>query len=211
MQHEQAYIPTQRSEAQAHTRFPCSHGHQERPHRIEPPPRQRPQASNGLIAVPRRTVLGICVSTPEKPVALAAGEQVPSTFSTPSNQCFTRQQRLLLPREYKAVFDGNTLKASHASLLLLVRVAEPTAPARLGLVIAKKHVRLAVQRNRVKRQLRESFRRHQHELIGLDIVALARAGLGKLDNAQLRAVIDAQWQRLLKQKRKQEQNREAEA
>ncbi|MEZ5436434.1 MAG: ribonuclease P protein component [Pseudomonadales bacterium] len=72
-------------------------------------------------------------------------------------------------------------------------------------------MRLAVQRNRIKRQLRESFRRHQHELIGLDIVALARAGLGKLDNAQLRTIIDAQWQRLLKQKRKQQQNRGAEA
>lgn len=206
MQHEQAYIPAQRFEAQAHTRFPCSHGHQKRPHRIEPPSRQRPQASDGLIAAPRRTAFGFCVSTTDEPVALAAGEQALLSPLTPSSQCFTRQQRLLLPREYKAVFDGNTLKASHASLLLLVRITDAAAPARLGLVIAKKHVRLAVQRNRIKRQLRESFRHHQHELSGLDIVALARAGLGKLDNAQLRATIDTQWQRLLKQKRKQALN-----
>lgn len=148
------------------------------------------------------------MSTLDAPVGLATGEQVPSFFTSPSSLSFTRQQRLLLPREYKAVFDGNTLKASHPSLLLLVRVVDAAAPARLGLVIAKKHVRLAVQRNRIKRQLRESFRSHQHALIGLDIVALARPGLGKLDNAQLRATIDAQWQRLLKQKRKQVQQGE---
>ena len=149
------------------------------------------------------------MSTLDAPVGLATGEQVLSVFTSPSSLSFTRQQRLLLPREYKAVFDGNTLKASHPSLLLLVRVADAAAaPARLGLVIAKKHVRLAVQRNRIKRQLRESFRSHQHALIGLDIVALARPGLGKLDNAQLRATIDAQWQRLLKQKRKQVQQGE---
>ena len=87
-----------------------------------------------------------------------------------------------------------------------MRVTGATSPARLGLVIAKKHVRLAVQRNRVKRQLRESFRRHQQVLVGLDIVVLARPGLGKLDNATLRAMIDAQWQRLLKQQRKQAQD-----
>ena len=45
----------QRFEAQAHTRFPCSHGHQKRPYRIKPPSRQRPQASDGLITATRRT------------------------------------------------------------------------------------------------------------------------------------------------------------
>lgn len=89
-----------------------------------------------------------------------------------------------------------------------MRVNCAAAPARLGLVIAKKHVRFAVQRNRIKRQLRESFRHQQEPLMGLDIVALARAGLGKLDNAQLRNMLEAQWQRLLKQKRKQTQQGE---
>ena len=124
------------------------------------------------------------MSTVDTPVVLAAGDTALPPASSPSSsrQLFTRCQRLLLPREYKAVFDGNTLKVSHPSLLLLVRVTGATSPARLGLVIAKKHVRLAVQRNRVKRQLRESFRRHQQVLVGLDIVVLARPGLGKLDN-----------------------------
>lgn len=114
---------------------------------------------------------------------------------------FGKEHRLLTPKEFKQVFDGAVFKASHRCLLLL---AIPTtgSVARMGLVIAKKHAKLAVQRNRMKRQLRESFRYHQSQLVGLDIVALAKPGLWQQDNATMRATIDEQWQRLLKQKRK---------
>ncbi len=144
----------------------------------------------------------------------------PSNSPTFSDQRFSRQHRLLTPAEFKAVFDHNHYKASHKHLLLLARKRAAPAHngirdsidvdtlrppvARLGLVIAKKHVRRAVDRNRVKRQLRDSFRLHKQDLIGLDIVALARPGLGALDNAALRAMIDAQWTRLLKQQQKAE-------
>jgi ribonuclease P protein component len=65
---------------------------------------------------------------------------------------------------------------------------------RLGLVIAKKHIATAVHRNRVKRLLRESFRQNQHLLAGLDIVILARSGLGGLDNSTINRQMDAFWQ-----------------
>ena len=142
------------------------------------------------------------MSTSDTPVVLAAGDTAFPLVSPPLQHRFTRQKSLLTPRDYKAVFDGNTLKISHPSLLLLAISASETASARLGLVIAKKHVRLAVQRNRIKRQLRDSFRHHQHALAGLDIVALARPGLWQLENTQLRTLIEAQWQRLLKQRQK---------
>lgn len=145
------------------------------------------------------------MSTDDSP----AGDPVGLVLATPSLDIsrfrFSKQQRLLQPQAFKAVFDQNTLKISHPNLLLLAKIqtAGDVVSARLGLVIAKKHIRHAVQRNRVKRLLRESFRHHQHALRGLDIVALARPGLGKLDNTQMRAVFDAQWLRLQKQKNKQ--------
>jgi ribonuclease P protein component len=43
--------------------------------------------------------------------------------------------------------------------------------ARLGLIVPKKIISTAVGRNRVKRLIRESFRLHQADLIGLDVVA----------------------------------------
>ena len=118
--------------------------------------------------------------------------------------CFGKQHRLLTPREFKAVFDGAHFKASHRSLLLLaIPGADQTAsPGRLGLVVAKKHARHAVQRNRLKRLLRDSFRHHKAELTGLDIVALVKPGLWQMENPAIRAVIEEQWARLLKQKRR---------
>ena len=112
-----------------------------------------------------------------------------------------------MPREFKAVFDGALFKASHRSLLLLAipcadLAAPADSPARLGLVVAKKHARHAVQRNRLKRLLRDSFRHHKAELAGLDIVALVKPGLWQMKNPAIRAVIEEQWARLLKQKRR---------
>ena len=123
---------------------------------------------------------------------------------------FGKSQRLLTPREFKAVFDGACFKSSHRSLLLLA-IPAPAGQARLGLVIAKKHARLAVERNRIKRQLRESFRHHQQALAGLDIVALAKPGLVQLNNEGLRKLIEEQWQRLLRQQQKAQQAAGAEA
>jgi ribonuclease P protein component len=141
----------------------------------------------------------------------AVTAQPPRDHTAGYDLCFGKQHRLLTPREFKAVFDGALFKASHRSLLLLaIPAALPQAgallqtdvPARLGLVVAKKHARLAVQRNRLKRLLRESFRHHKAELAGLDIVALVKPGLWQQENPAIRAIIEEQWARLLKQKRR---------
>lgn len=110
---------------------------------------------------------------------------------------FAPEHRLLTPAQFKNVFDGATCKASGPNLLLLSRHNDLTH-ARLGLVIAKKNIRRAVDRNRVKRIARESFRHHRAELDHLDIVVLARKGLGELDNAALHALFQDMWRRLNK-------------
>lgn len=57
---------------------------------------------------------------------------------------------------------------------------------RLGLIVAKKHIRRASVRNRVRRILREYFRQHlQHELPPLDAVAAISAPLAKNKKAKL--------------------------
>jgi ribonuclease P protein component len=67
--------------------------------------------------------------------------------------------------------------------------------ARLGLAIAKKHCRLATDRNRLKRIVRESFRLRQRELAGLDIVVLNRPDAANAGNKQLFDSLAAHWQR----------------
>jgi ribonuclease P protein component len=76
-----------------------------------------------------------------------------------------------------------TIKASNQYFLLLAK-PNGLASSRLGLVIAKKNVRLAVQRNRIKRIVRETFRLHRAQP-AIDIVVLARRGLDTLDGPEL--------------------------
>ncbi len=64
-------------------------------------------------------------------------------------------------------------------------------------MVAKKNVRFAVERNRVKRILRESFRHNQGLLPTVDIVILVRSGIGTLSNEDLRKKIDKLWRDLI--------------
>lgn len=70
----------------------------------------------------------------------------------------------------------------------------------MGLILSKRIIPLAVTRNRVKRLLRESFRRHQQELAGLDIIILARKGLGDLDNKAISKDSTSLWEKLIIQR-----------
>jgi ribonuclease P protein component len=59
--------------------------------------------------------------------------------------------------------------------------------ARLGLIVAGKIERLAVNRNRVRRILREVFRARQQELAGVDIVVRLRCRISPNNTPQMMA------------------------
>ena len=68
--------------------------------------------------------------------------------------------------------------------------------ARLGLTISKRVSKRAVERNRIKRLLRESFRRVRSQLPPLDLVVMAREQAAGVPGPELLAEIDALWRRL---------------
>ena len=115
------------------------------------------------------------------------------------NLAFGREQRLLTPQQFKAVFDSSSNKVPGKNVLLLARENQLEHP-RLGLVIGKKSVKLAVERNRIKRQIRESFRHNQDILNGVDIVIVARRGIADLSNIELRQQFDKMLKRLARQR-----------
>lgn len=96
---------------------------------------------------------------------------------------FPRQLRLTQARQYSAVFgDGDRL----ASPRLLLRVRENAVDnARLGMAISRKRARTAVLRNRIKRLLRERFRRQQAQWPALDLVVMLRGPLQLTDLGEL--------------------------
>ena len=108
---------------------------------------------------------------------------------------FPKTSRLLNAADYKAVFSNAQFKVSCRHFLVLANY-NSSSNARLGLVIAKKNVALAVQRNRIKRQLRDTFRHNRKLLDKLDLVVLARKDADKLDNKELVDTINSLWQDL---------------
>jgi ribonuclease P protein component len=68
---------------------------------------------------------------------------------------------------------------------------------RLGLVISRKAAGSAVARNRIKRQVRESFRHCQEQLGNLDIVVIGRAGMAMQPNRVLAQALEKIWKRLM--------------
>lgn len=109
---------------------------------------------------------------------------------------FPKSHRLLRPADYGKVFDDVQLKVPHKNFLILA-TPNNLGHARVGLVFAKRNLKLAVQRNRIKRQVRETFR-HQPELPGMDIIVLGRQGLAALDNQTVRSSLNGIWHRLTK-------------
>ena len=69
---------------------------------------------------------------------------------------------------------------------------------RLGIAVARKAVAAAVGRNRIKRQVRESFRLHRAALPGLDVVVQAKPAAAAASNAGIRASLEWHWQELVK-------------
>ena len=58
-------------------------------------------------------------------------------------------------------------------------------PARLGLAVSKRQVKRAVDRSRLKRLARESFRVRRETLAGLDLVVMAKSAATSTDMGRL--------------------------
>jgi ribonuclease P protein component len=109
-------------------------------------------------------------------------------------QRFPRNARLLTPESFKSVFaDGR--RFSYPGVSAVVRDNAGDGP-RLGLAIAKKVLKRAVARNRVKRWTRESFRRKAAGMAPVDVVIMVRPECTKLPPAQIRDSLDRLWARL---------------
>ena len=86
----------------------------------------------------------------------------------PRAASFSRAARLLKPAEFKRVFTENE-RARTDTLLVMAR-PNALGQARLGMVVAKRLLPRAVDRNRVKRCVRETFRVQRLDLPPCDFV-----------------------------------------
>ncbi|HJR14600.1 MAG TPA: ribonuclease P protein component [Rhodanobacteraceae bacterium] len=89
----------------------------------------------------------------------------------------------------------------HAKHFLLRWIESPSNAARLGLAVSRKVSKRAVERNRIKRIIRESFRAEREALPSLDILVIARTSAAASANPPLHADLQHAWQKLKALKR----------
>lgn len=107
---------------------------------------------------------------------------------------FRGEHRLRKTDEFSSVFAfRRTLRGRHFDVLHRPNSA---ATARIGVVVAKKFVRSAVNRNLIRRIVRESFRLSRARLPQRDIVVRVSARMVVFDRQALRGEIDELFARL---------------
>ena len=105
-----------------------------------------------------------------------------------------RSARLLRPGDFSA------LRKSSSRLATKYFHCEyrPTeaASARLGMAVSRRVSKLAVVRNRIRRQIRETFRLQRAGLPCFDVLIIARTTAATQDNRVLREELLQLWRRL---------------
>ena len=104
---------------------------------------------------------------------------------------FPRPNRLNTSADFARVFK-RAQRSNDRYFTVLYRRNNLGYP-RLGLAIAKKRVRRAVARNRLKRIIRDSFRHAKNQLLGVDIVIMARDQSEPAGNRDLFVSLEKHW------------------
>jgi ribonuclease P protein component len=107
---------------------------------------------------------------------------------------FPRGARLTRSRDYRAVFADARREGSRHFTILVGHGG--SGSARLGLAVSKRAVPRSVDRNRLKRLIRERFRLHRERLPAVDVVVMVRPAARQCDNPALIRSLDKLWQRI---------------
>jgi ribonuclease P protein component len=106
---------------------------------------------------------------------------------------FPKSHRLLTSADFRRVLGERRRVASRYGSFHVRR--NGLDHARLGVTVSRKVSRKAVQRNRIKRLVREYFRRHSTAMDGTDLVFTAFPPCAELDNRALEAALESLWER----------------
>lgn len=102
-------------------------------------------------------------------------------------------QRLTEANDYRALLRQRP--ASDDCFRLVVK-PNPFGYARLGLTVSRRTAARAVDRNRIKRLVRESFRAAQNRIAGNDVLVMARRQAVSTSNKTLRDSLEQHWKLL---------------
>src|SRR5262249_50574751 len=158
----ETHLPTEQQASQADSRFPGAHEHARRTEGPQAPARQGPQASDGIHP--------------------GQATQLSSPISDQSHR-FPPRFRLRKRPEFVALQrEGRRQTAPH---FVVITRERQHPPSRLGVTTSRK-VGGAPERNRIRRLVREFFRRHQAALSPpCDVLVIARPGAASVRYADV--------------------------
>lgn len=106
--------------------------------------------------------------------AEASAARVPGTPEARKAD-FGPQRRLRQSEDFVALLRSGNRRSSSGFTFFYRR--RDSGGARLGILISRKHARLATDRNRIKRCIREAIRQEQHNLGPIDVLVRPPYGL----------------------------------
>jgi ribonuclease P protein component len=112
-----------------------------------------------------------------------------------SQYSFARADKLRKKADFQAILSHKAHKISFGHFIAFIR-SNQLPKGRLGILIAKRHIKHAVKRNLIKRIVRESFRHHKENAQGLDIIILLRAPLSSFAKPLMLNEVDMLWHKL---------------
>ena len=110
--------------------------------------------------------------------------------------CLNKIYRLQKSSDFKTLsVYGKTIKKQ----LFIVSYGQQqkTSNVRLGIIVSKRCSKRAVDRNRIKRIIRESFRLNKEQLDCYDIVIISRKLAVTASNEELFKELESVWQKLI--------------
>jgi ribonuclease P protein component len=105
-----------------------------------------------------------------------------------------RNARLLRPSDFAALRERSQ-RVSTTYFTAQYRMTSDAA--RLGMAVSRKVSTNAVVRNRIRRQIRESFRLQRARLPTIDVLVIARVTAAAQSNPLLREELAVLWRRLI--------------
>jgi ribonuclease P protein component len=125
-------------------------------------------------------------------------------LQTSLSLCLSAVQRLKTPDQFQTVYKSKQWGGSkHFTFNVLSQdnLDDNRGHGVLGPTVSKKVSKRAVDRNRIKRQIREYYRLHQHEIKNAHLVITAKPSCRKASDTERYESLDELWVKILKWQR----------
>lgn len=200
---DEAYLSAEQPAAEADPRLSRPHGDSGWTKYLEAPPAERAQAAHGANSTQTRAPLArrvrssrignttdapygrrLTVRGQENPVARAPEARVGSTANVTQAFGFGKDIRVRARRDFLRI-QKRGRKSHSANFVVLSTAQVPPRTSRFGFSVSRR-VGNAVERNRLKRRLRELCRLHRREFAAArDFVLIAKPGAAGLSYAEI--------------------------